>query len=259
LHTKRLLEGRILAKRSVPDFQHNEDVKMKELSDYEYYRTELGVLYCGDYLDILPLLSNVDLCLTDPPYAMDIKNKIYNDGKDKKIWGNSKAKKRIYNNLDWDKKPVRKEIFNLMFNLSKKQIIFGGNFYSHVLSISRGWIVWDKETGDNDFGDCELAWTNYDRPIKKYKWRWNGMLQENMQEKEERVHPSQKPTGLLQLIINDYCKDGGVILDPFLGSGTTALACEKLGRKWIGIEISEEYCKIAKKRIKAEADQLKMF
>jgi len=109
-------------------------------------------------------------------------------------------------------------------------------------------LVWDKDNHGNDFADCELAWTNFKTAVRKYEWRWNGMLQQPNNPKDYRLHPTQKPSGLFSLIIADYSEKGQTILDPFLGSGTTAYCAKKLNRHCIGIEIEEKYCEIAAKR-----------
>jgi len=214
------------------------------LSDYEYFRTELGVLYKGDCLEILPLIENVDLLLTDPPYG--IKADKGSDG-----FGVKSGKK--YNG-NWDSKRI--DVLKIL--KGKNQIIFGGNYYADILKVTNSWIVWDK-IGDgkfkNPFSDCEMAWTSFKFAMKKYVVVQQGFVAEE----KERFHPTQKPVILFQKILTDLSKGNELILDCYLGSGTTALACEKLGRKWIGIEISEEYCAIAKKRIETEANQLKMF
>lgn len=139
-----------------------------------------------------------------------------------------------------------------MRRISKNQIIFGGNYFVENLQNSSCWIVWDKNNNGNNFADCELAWTSFKSAVRKFKFTWNGMLQENMKNKENRVHPNQKPVPLMQWCIQNYSKETDVILDPFLGSGTTAVACKNLGRKFIGIEQSPEYCKIAEDRLRQE-------
>jgi len=219
-----------------------------------YYQTENGVLYNGDCLEVMKGLEpdSVDLVLTDPPYGIDEAN-----GKNKSR--SCIAKSKDYGNLSWDNSIPEKEIFQLLLT-TKNQIIFGGNYFIEHLKNSPCWLVWDKLNGNNDFADCELAWASFKTAVRKYEWRWQGMLQQQMgQHKEERHHPTQKPIGLFYKILEDYSKDTDLILDPFLGSGTTAIVCERLGRKWIGVEINKEYCDIAVKRIEAERAQRKLF
>ncbi|MDO9463720.1 MAG: site-specific DNA-methyltransferase [bacterium] len=213
-----------------------------------YYETELGKLYHGSCEDIIPELEPVDLCLTDPPYGTDFD--YYSKGR-----GRCLAKQPDYGKQNWNKTRPDKTVFDLIQSISTHQIIFGGNLFTDYLPPSTSWIVWDKDNTGN-FGDCELAWTSHKKSIRKIKWLWNGFLKESP---EKRYHPTQKPVGLFMCIINRYSSSRNLILDPFLGSGTTAIACEALKRRWIGIEISEHFCRIAKERIEAERKQIKMF
>lgn len=138
-----------------------------------------------------------------------------------------------------------------MLRVSKNQIIFGGNYYANWLPASSCWLVWDKNNS-GDFADCELAWTSFKSAVRKFKWTWNGMIQENMKNKEYRYHPTQKPLKLMEWIVFNYTKPADLILDPFMGSGTTIVAARNLQRKYIGIESNLEYIKIAKIRLAQE-------
>ncbi|MBT7706420.1 site-specific DNA-methyltransferase [archaeon] len=180
----------------------------------------------------------VNLVLTDPPYGI---------GADKGIGGNNRGIRKKYND-SWDILP-RKEIFDEIFRVSKNQIIFGGNYMVEYLYNSSCWIVWDKNNSGN-FADCELAWTSFKGAVRKVKWTWNGMIQENMKNKEQRFHPTQKPVPVMKWILGKYSEENEIIFDPFLGSGTTAVAAKQLGRDFIGVEISEKYCEIARNRLK---------
>ena len=139
-----------------------------------------------------------------------------------------------------------------MIRISKNTIIFGGNYFIEHLSNSPCWIVWDKDNSGN-FADSELAWTNFKTAVRNYKFRWNGMLQQQMQDKEERFHPTQKPHKLFQMILRDYAikNDYKTVFDPFMGSGTTAIACKSLGLDWCGCELEADYVEIANKRLEA--------
>jgi DNA modification methylase len=198
----------------------------------------------------MPELEPADLCLTDPPYGI---------GADKGVGGYGASPQTVkkYNDM-WDKRPS-KEIFDTILLASRAVIFFGGNYFADILPQSTHWIVWDKVgvmNFKNPFSDCELAWTNLGKKtVKKYF-----VLQQGFVTSEKaRYHPTQKPVALFSLIIDDYLLEGGTVCDPFFGSGTTAIACERLNRHWIGIEISEEYCEIAVKRIENERKQLKLF
>ena len=206
----------------------------------------LNKVICGDCLEIMNGIpdKSVDLVLTDPPYGSDFD---YYTGR---VNMRSHLADSIdYGKENWNKWRPSAEYFNEAIRISKNQIIFGGNFFTDVLPPSSSWIVWDKENGDLSFGDCELAWTNHKTSIRKIAWRWQGMLQGDMKNKEIRVHPTQKPLAVMKWIIDNYSIESDLILDPFFGSGTTGVAAKLLGRQFIGIEISEKYCEIARKRI----------
>jgi len=218
----------------------------------------LNQIICGDCLEVMRDIpdKSVDLVLTDPPYGINIASNGRVGGN--KPFGNSQGK--VINAVDyapqtWDKFTPTKEYFQEMMRISKNQIIFGGNYFVEHLHNSPCWIVWDKDNSGN-FADCELAWTSFQTAVRKYKYRWNGMLQENMKEKEQRFHPTQKPIGLFEWILDNYSERGMTILDPFLGSGTTAVAAHNTGRKFIGIEKEQRYVEIAKKRLEQAQQSL---
>lgn len=139
-----------------------------------------------------------------------------------------------------------------MLRVSKNQIIFGGNYYADWLPASSCWIVWHKDNMGTDFADCELAWTSYKTAVRYFRWRWNGMLQENMANKEQRYHPTQKPLPLMKWILNKYAKEGSTIFDPFMGSGTSMVAAKEMGFDYIGCDIDERYVKITEMRLNQE-------
>ena len=217
-----------------------------------YYETELGKLYHGDCLEVMPQLEPVDLVLTDPPYGIK-RDKGF--GKDEGFRGFGKPIYRRNYNDNWDNERPHKEFFDLIIK-TELVLIFGGNFFTDILPAGTHWIVWDKLNTMPSFGDCELIWTNSKRKsIKKITYEYNGLIGKE----GKRYHPTQKPTGLCILLLEEYSNLLDVICDPMIGSGTTAIACERLNRRWIGIEISEEYCEIAVKRIENERKQLKLF
>ena len=206
---------------------------------------KLNEIYCGDCLTYLKDLpdKSIDLILTDPPYGINAEKGV---GR----FGSSKTDKHYNDN--WDIAPPHKEIFDDILRISKNAIIFGGQFFTDKLPVNGHWIVWDKKGEikfDNPFGDCELAWTNIDKKsVKKYT-----VIQQGFVSKErQRYHPTQKPVELFENILNDYSKEGDLVIDPFLGSGTTAVACRNLKRNYIGIEISEKYCEIARQRLRQQ-------
>lgn len=146
-----------------------------------------------------------------------------------------------------------------MFRVSKNQIIFGGNYFTEYLPNSSCWLVWNKENGDNDFADCELIYTSFKSAVRKFDWKWHGMLQENMKNKDIRIHPTQKPLGLIERIILRYSKENDLILDCFSGSGTTAIACYRTNRKFIAIEKDKDYYEKSIKRLEYETNQIRLF
>ena len=198
----------------------------------------------------MPELEQVDLVLTDPQYGIK---------QDKGFEGfggfGEPIARRQYKD-DWDSERPSKKHFDQLLKMSDRIMIFGGNYFADLLPISTHWIVWDKLNTMPTFGDCELIWTNIKRKsVKKITCQYNGLLGKE----GKRVHPTQKPIKLIIDLLEAYSKMGAIVLDPFLGSGTTAIACERLNRRWIGIEKELKYVEIAAKRIEAEASQLKLF
>ncbi len=199
-------------------------------------------LYHGDCLDILPTLAAVDCVVTDPPYGIG-ESSARNSSRSHMVSA------RNYGEYTWDNKLSQAHIGALL-TAGNNQVIFGGNYYADWLPPSSGWIVWDK-VNSGDFADCELAWTSYRRAVRKIAYMWNGMIK---QKPEERFHPTQKPLSVMLWVIENYTKPGDTILDPFMGSGTTGVACVQLGRSFIGIELEKRYFDIAQKRI-ADAER----
>ena len=144
--------------------------------------------YNADNLEIMAQYPDkyFDLSIIDPPYG------IGESGQTNKSRGKL-AVAKDYGNKNWDNAPPPKEVFDELFRISKNQIIFGANhFISRIPFDSSCWIVWDKDNGANDFADCELAWTSFGTAVRKFKWTWNGMLQQNMKNKQVRLHPDRK-------------------------------------------------------------------
>ena len=208
----------------------------------------------ADCMDILKQLPDkcIDLVPTDPPYGIGEAA-----GKNKSRGNLAVAKD--YGNKDWDCKIPDKEVFDEIFRVSKNQIIFGGNYFVEYLTNSSCWLVWDKNNGTNDFADCELAWTSFKSAVRKYLWTWNGMLQQDMKNKDIRIHPTQKPLKLFEMILRDYSNENDLILDCFSGSGTTAVACHNLKRRFICIEKDYDYWKASVERLEIAQAQQKLF
>jgi site-specific DNA-methyltransferase (adenine-specific)/modification methylase len=205
-------------------------------------------LYRGDSAAILPTLGKVDACVTDPPYGIDIASR---GGIGT---SNLRGIVRDYGASDWDAKPVSPETIEAMRASSDWQVIFGGNYYN--LGPTQCWLVWDKQATGH-FADCELAWTNLQKPVRRITWLWNGMIRKDNEPRG--FHPTQKPVGVMKWCIEHLPDDAGTILDPFMGSGTTGVAAVKLGRRFIGIEIDPRYFDIACRRIEDAARQPDLF
>ena len=210
-----------------------------------------ATLYLGDCRDILPGLGKVDAVVTDPPYGIGAdKGQAARAGLRP---GAAIAPSKCYGDTNWDSSPCDPEILAQMRAASHWQIIFGGNYFD--LGPARCWLVWDKLNGANDYADCELAWTNLDKPVRRVTWLWHGMLRKGQ---EERHHPTQKPLGVMEWCIN-HLPPVDTILDPFMGSGTTGVACVRLGKRFIGIEREPSYLDIACRRIEEAYRQPRIF
>jgi DNA modification methylase len=198
-------------------------------------------LWHGDCREVLPLLPPYDLILTDPPYGINENRK-----KQASRQGHGMASQRDYGAYDWDQQPPPAWVIELMRAKAKWQVLFGGNYYS--LPAATCWLVWDKDNGETDFADCELAWTNLPQAVRRLRWRWQGMLQQDMANKEVREHPTQKPVPVMRWALLQ-AKGAATVCDPFMGSGTTGVACALEGRTFTGIERERKYFDIACERI----------
>lgn len=209
-----------------------------------YFEDAAVTIYHGDCRVIVPQLGRFDLLLTDPPYGIG-------EGNAKRIASRGKlAVPRDYGDAQWDRSAPPAWQIAMLRESATLQILWGGNYYDALPPV-RGWLVWDKDNGATDFADCELAWTNLETAVRKFKWRWSGMLQENMSEKDVREHPTQKPVALMLWCLS-LCPNAKTVLDPFAGSGTTGRACKDLGKQCVLIEREERYCEIAAKRMGQE-------
>ena len=190
-------------------------------------------LYLGDCLEVMRTMPDkcVDAVITDPPYGINI-NKSHR-----------LSVSRGFGSDTWDSKPASKDAIDRIREIAPVQVIWGGNYFD--LPPTRCFIVWDKNNDGRDFADCELAWTNIDAVARIFRKRPMNM-------DGGKVHPTQKPVALMKWILEKYTHEGDTILDPFMGSGTTGVACVQTGRNFIGIEIDPTYFAIAEKRI-AEA------
>jgi site-specific DNA-methyltransferase (adenine-specific)/modification methylase len=199
-----------------------------------------ATLYLGDCMDILPTLPKVDAVITDPPYGM---GKILKDkgGRGGNLYNEE-------NGFSWDEKAP--DIVLTFPNIADSVIIWGGNFFP--LPPSRSWLVWNKIIRNFSSSVCELAWTNLDTPINAFDYSHGQLFHEG------KLHPTQKPLPLMKWCI-EQAGNPELILDPFMGSGTTGVAAIQMGRKFIGIEREQRYFDIACKRIEQATKQEDMF
>ena len=221
------------------------------------YSNDFMELYHCDCMELLKQTPDnyYSLALVDPPYGIDINNQ--SQGK-----GGGVARKIDYTKKNWDKSAPEIIYFNELRRVSKNQIVWGANhFISRLPFDSSCWIVWDKDNGETDFADCELAWTSFKTAVRRFKWTWAGMRQQNMKNKEERIHPTQKPIALYEWILQNYASEGNLILDTHFGSGSIALAVDKANRldkmnlHLTACEIDKEYIDKAIKRISESIKQ----
>ena len=208
-------------------------------SDMSLFETVIigdATLYCGDCMDVLPILGKVDAVITDPPYGL---GKRMNGG----TWGSCE---KYIEMRDWDCKAPQLIVENLL-KLSDFIVIWGGNYFN--LPPSRGWQIWDKQNAVPTMADCEMAWTSLDKNTKRFRHPVGF---------HAHGHPTEKP---LQLMIWSVQTLGNqkLILDPFMGSGTTGVAAIQLGRKFIGIERERKYFDIACERISNTQRQQPLF
>jgi len=195
------------------------------------------VLYCGDCLDILPTLEpgSVDAVVTDPPYGIG------------EHGGACRNRNRPgyakHENRGWDNTRPSRATFDMILGFGKQQVIWGGNYFADLLPPTMGWLYWRKLMG-GDFSDGELAWTSRQAALREKTICPKGV---------NKTHPCEKPVVLMEWCLA-FLPDATTILDPFMGSGTTGVACVRTGRKFIGIELDPGYFAIAVKRIQTELD-----
>jgi len=187
-------------------------------------------IWLGDCRDVLPLIGRVDAVVTDPPYGIAGN---WTKGCQRHGWQNANRQMELRNS--WDSEPPSPDTFDLLLGASKTQIIWGGNYFD--LPPSRCWLVWNKPERGFSLAEAELAWTSIDSVVR--------VIDANRSE-TGREHPTQKPVSVMAFSIQ---KTKGIVCDPFMGSGTTGVACVNLGRKFIGIEREPKYFDIARRRI----------
>jgi site-specific DNA-methyltransferase (adenine-specific) len=187
-------------------------------------------LICGDCLEVLPTLGKVDAVVTDPPYGIGI---------------SSNPIRQKHERTNWDDRPVSAELLGDVLRHSENAIIWGGNYFG--LPARQGFLIWDKVQPEGlTLSQVEYAWISWNQPAKLFRRHVVSY---------SKQHPTQKPTELMEWCLG-FLPDSETILDPFMGSGTTGVACVRTGRKFIGIEREPKYFEIAKRRI---SDELNRF
>jgi len=205
-------------------------------------------LYNADCMEVMKTFKDkqFDLAIVDPPYTDDFK--VVNSGKFAKL-GDYPIKSLNGNAPD-------EFYFKELKRVSKNQIIWGVNYYPFYLGAGR--IVWDKDNTGN-YSDCELAYHSFGNVTRKFKWRWNGMLQENMRHKQKRIHVTEKPVALYKWLLQNYAKQGDTILDTHFGSLSIGIACHDMGFDLTAIELDKDYYEAGKKRLRNHQRQLTIF
>ncbi len=210
------------------------------------------VLYQGDCLEVLPTLGRFDAVVTDPPYGIGAANGASVGGTDAS--GKYIRRPRQYAG-GWDNERASPEVMAAILTAAKVHVIWGGNFFTDLLPVGGRWLIWDKLNSMPTYSDGELAWTSIDgASVKKFTQCSSGLAAN----KDGRVHPTQKPLNLMQWCLG-FVPNAASVVDPFMGSGTTGVACAKLGRRFTGIEIDPGYFDIACRRIAAALKEPDLF
>jgi site-specific DNA-methyltransferase (adenine-specific) len=215
-------------------------------------------LYNCDCMEIMKGFKDkqFDLAIVDPPYGINAdKKNSKRELKSKK----SASMSKYYGNQEWDSDVPNIDYFNELIRISKKQIIWGVNYYPYSDIFVGGRLFWDKGVTMPTYSKGELAYLSFLNSIDYVKIDWHGMIQHDMRNKEIRIHPTQKPVQLYKWILNKYAKAGDTILDTHLGSGSSAIAALDGGFEFTGIELDEEYYNAAKERIILHQRQLNLF
>lgn len=192
-------------------------------------------LILGDCLQVMPTLGRFDAVVTDPPYGIK--------ADENPVRGSKKHKQK-----GWDREKPGKAVFAHILRIAKTQVIWGGNYFTEFLPASMRWLVWDKMQGDFSLADCEFAWTSQDAAARMFRYSRGAALRDG------KEHPTQKPVALMEWCLG-FLPDAKSILDPFMGSGTTLVACQRMGRHGTGVELDPDYFDIACRRVDEAARQ----
>jgi len=207
---------------------------------------------CLEFMKPLPD-NYYDLCISDPPYGINASN----DNRFGKLFKTAATNRKDYLKKQWDSNIPDQFFFNELKRISKNQIIWGVNYYNNLPG---GRIVWNKDVPKKyTKSKCEIAYKSIGIGIDYIKLTWNGMLQENMKNKEHRIHPTQKPVALYKWLLKNYAKPGQKIFDSHVGSGSLRIACSDLGFDFEGCEIDKDYWEAQEERFKNHTKQEELF
>ena len=198
----------------------------------------------GDCLEVMKIFADksFDLVLTDPPYGLEWSPTT--------LFGKNTPQTKALKDLqEWDRRPD-KNYFNEIQRVGKEWVIWGGNYFADYLGVCKEPWLWDKKTGNNNYADGELAFTSRRGTLRIFHHQWCGAFKDS-ERGIRNVHPTQKPIELMKWCLIKF-PEAQTILDPFMGSGTTLIAAKYLHRNAVGIEISEKYCEIARRRLEQQ-------
>ena len=206
--------------------------------------------------------NHFDLAIVDPPYGINA-DKAQNKAAESRIKANGKNKSgrgwKQYKLTNWDNEIPTNKYFKELFRVSKKQIIWGGNYFNYLWNFSNSFIVWNKMQRDFSLADGELAWySETNKAMRTFDFSRGGALADN-NKNGGRLHPTQKPVKLYEWLLMNYAKEGDKILDTHLGSGSIAIACHNLGYELTACELDKDYYKAAMKRIEQHKQQIRLF
>ena len=219
---------------------------------------------CEDNMELMARYPDkyFDLAIVDPPYGINMDSGLDGVSSNSKKGKTFNSNNKRFTKKEWDKETPNLEYFTELQRVSKNQIIWGGNYFTDKLPVSRGWIFWDKKITNRtspNFSDGELAWTSFDCILRRYEYDWIGFGYLNNPQKEKKIHPTQKPVQLYSWLLQTYAKQGDKILDTHLGSGSIAIACHDYKFDLTACELDEEYFEKAKQRIINHVAQQSLF